>query len=124
MKVFVYGTLKKGYGNNYLLSSSTLLCEDIVEGFELKYHGYPVAKANADAAIHGEVWDIGDCSRTLSNLDWLEGVPVLYTREVVTTKGGHECSMYVGNPDSFDFSRMDGCRQDENGIHFWEPRRP
>ena len=41
-KVFVYGTLKEGFGNNRLLKDSQKISEDAVEGFVM-YHmgGFP-----------------------------------------------------------------------------------
>jgi len=127
LQVFVYGTLKQGYGNNRILSSgqATLVGEDVVEGYELYYSGFPVANPNPLTAVRGEVWDIGDpltderAASTLARLDGLEGVPHMYTRENVVTRGGREVGMYVGGKNCWrNFVGMEHCHIDGNE-HYW-----
>jgi len=120
MKCFVYGTLKQGYNNNHILSSSVLVKEAIVDGYKLYYSGFPVAAPCDESMVKGEIWDIGDDEQVLERLDRLEGVPWLYTREKVTTKCGEEVSMYVGNPASWtNFKGMRECHT-EDKLHWWD----
>lgn len=117
MKVFVYGTLKEGHGNNRILveGRAQLVCGDMVRGYKLYNSGFPVACEDDDSWITGEVWDIGDpvlfgfARQTLSRLDMLEGEGRMYHRVQVTTVGGHEVHMYEGHDDFWSFDRMREC---------------
>lgn len=131
MKYFVYGTLKSGYGNNRLLSSGTFVGKAFVDGYKLYDSGFPVATSCEKSTVVGEVWEVRDeDSRTQSNLDALEGFPYMYGRDKVTAKVvqmtpgsldvfDHECQMYVGNPNSWDFNRMKECPVNGNGQYEW-----
>lgn len=129
MKVFVYGTLKSGYGNNRILEKSTKICDAEVEGFKLYNSGFPVAASCHQSSVVGEVWEIGDplisesSKWTLQRLDALESVPYLYTRENVSaidSEGNrHDVSMYVGNPTTWRY--FEGMKEEpnESGKYFW-----
>jgi gamma-glutamylcyclotransferase (GGCT)/AIG2-like uncharacterized protein YtfP len=137
MKVFVYGTLKSGYGNNRLLTTSTLIGPAIVENVKLHHAGFPVARESKGDVSLGELWDIGDDKRVLSNLDSLEGEGRMYNRKefVVKTLDGisHPASMYIGHPDFWGYadgehSSIDGrwssrlippCPKNEDGQYVW-----
>lgn len=101
MKLFVYGTLKKGYGNNHLLSSSKFVRKDItLEKFILLSPSFPVAveQENEEGGyialpVAGEVWEVDE--GTLARTDRLEGHPHWYCRRLVKTLGGDECWMYT-----------------------------
>lgn len=74
---FVYGTLKRGYGNNRILqqSSTAQFIEEGVTAPEFNlYHlgGFPGVTENGETAIHGEIWSVQD-SETKRRLDMLEG---------------------------------------------------
>jgi gamma-glutamylaminecyclotransferase len=72
-KVFVYGTLKKGYGNHRLLKDSTFLGNALTfEKFTLYDGGFPYLGRYGASQIIGEVYEVDD--DTLSDLDRLEGV--------------------------------------------------
>lgn len=79
--VFVYGTLKEGCHNNYLLEGSTKVgpaqtCRPYhvtCVGFPIAYRGGPAMKP-----VLGELW-LTD-SQTLAQMDRLEGVPRHYQR--------------------------------------------
>ncbi len=131
MKVFVYGTLKLGYNNNYILQrGSRKVCDAELNGYKLYDSGFPVAASCHQSSVVGEVWDIGDplisesSKSTLQRLDALEGVPYLYTREnasVIDSEGNnHEISFYLGNPHTFgNFHRMREIPKDENNRYTW-----
>lgn len=89
--VFVYGTLKKGFGNHYLLSDAALLGQAVTkEHYALYVSGIPFVTRNKQVSpIHGEVYLVGQA--TLKDLDRLEGHPNWYKREQI--------SVYLQNPD-------------------------
>jgi gamma-glutamylcyclotransferase (GGCT)/AIG2-like uncharacterized protein YtfP len=90
--IFVYGTLKKGYGNHRLLRDCEFVEEFVVPGFKLFESGIPYMKrtGNPDDKVLGEVYKVDN--RSLQYLDQLEGHPDWYRREVVV----HE------SPDTVD----------------------
>jgi gamma-glutamylcyclotransferase (GGCT)/AIG2-like uncharacterized protein YtfP len=112
MKVFVYGTLLRGFGNHeYCLKDSTFVKEDSLPKFEMRTHGSypgirPLVWNRATSKVHGEIYEVNE--QTLERLDHLEGiVPEVavqngrprdsgnYTREVVKTESGEEVFVYV-----------------------------
>lgn len=82
-KLFVYGTLKRGYGNHHILEGSTYLGNYELEGSTLidlgAYPGLIPAEDDVHDVVLGELYEIDD--DLLPRLDRLEGVPWLYTRE-------------------------------------------
>jgi gamma-glutamylcyclotransferase (GGCT)/AIG2-like uncharacterized protein YtfP len=88
MKVFVYGTLKRGFRNHFYLSEAEYLgryrtCESY--GF-YDFGDYPAATLDGDQAIGGEVFQI--LPEHLSALDILEGYPDFYQRIEIETEYG------------------------------------
>lgn len=82
--VFVYGTLKRPYGNSRLLeTSSSLVGEAVtVEKFLLVNCGFPYMipehmltgpRRALTARVAGQVWEVQD-EATMASLDRLEGV--------------------------------------------------
>lgn len=103
MKVFVYGTLKKGYGNHRLLADKSLVG---VGATDIRYNmiagGFPVIMTADDGLpVKGEVYDITGDIPCLDSLDRLEGEGVMYhRREVpVTLENGDRvvCCIYEGS---------------------------
>ncbi len=86
-KVFVYGTLKKGYVNSYLLEGSTYLGTAksvsrwtmIGEGMAFPY----LLESDWDSGqlVEGEVYEVDE--DTLKKLDRLEGVPTHYKHSTI-----------------------------------------
>jgi len=78
--VFVYGTLKSGYGNHALLQRSVKGYSAVAPGINL-YKGdyFPFAMRGQGQAI-GEVYEIDNA--LLKKLDDLEGHPMFYHREL------------------------------------------
>lgn len=100
MKVFVYGTLKKGYSNHRLLQTSEYIGNGKIEGYEIYDLGfYPgIVPGDRKDEVYGEVYEITE--ETLVHLDRLEGEGFLYIREVVEVEmdgGSVEASIYVFN---------------------------
>lgn len=86
--VFVYGTLKKGFGNHSLLNDSTFLGEAILEDPALKLVdlGFcpavvrvPNTENLCGSGVAGELYSVNN--KTFLQLDILEGNGVLYARE-------------------------------------------
>lgn len=85
--VFTYGTLKKGFSNHVLLSSSEFVQGAQTQPLYLMYNcgWYPcLVKSEKGISIKGEIYRVDD--NTLKQLDRLEGVPYLYQREVIQLK--------------------------------------
>jgi gamma-glutamylaminecyclotransferase len=87
VRVFVYGTLKRGYGNNPILLSSggRYLHNGVLVGariYDLGY--YPGVKLTQDEGerVKGELWEVPE--KGMAHLDRLEGVPYLYHRSIVS----------------------------------------
>lgn len=84
MKVFVYGTLKKGYHNHRLLKEAEYLGEAELKGYKIYDlpYGYPciMKSEKNEVSVKGEVYLINDY--ILDRLDLLEGY-----RDKVNKKG-------------------------------------
>lgn len=102
--VFVYGTLKYGYGNHILLKDSEYVDDAILEGYNMKYShgvsGFPVIfKSTSDHISFGEVYMVDD--ETLSNMDELESNGIMYNRKnvfvILSTGLKLKVQTYVGN---------------------------
>lgn len=100
VNVFVYGTLKRGYGNNRCLGNEAKYIGTAVT--TVKYPmldgGFPylLDKPNEGHIIKGEMWQI-PVKQLLSEVDRLEGYPTHYVRrviEVATTGGAHKAVAY------------------------------
>ena len=95
MKIFVYGTLKKGGVLHSNLDGCTYHGIDRVPNFTMfKVGWFPAIKPTEDAreCVYGEVYEIN--KSTLSKLDEIEGKGVLYERSTVNTRFG-KCIIYV-----------------------------
>jgi gamma-glutamylcyclotransferase (GGCT)/AIG2-like uncharacterized protein YtfP len=111
VKVFVYGTLKKGFGNHGVLGDAKFICEDRTRypyimmdaGFPVVMDTPPAGKSPNDVHfVTGEVYEIPDDvygRGILRNLDGLEGEGRMYHRKVTLTDSGHMVSMYFGDED-------------------------
>ena len=88
-KLFVYGTLKRGNSNHYLLTNLSKFIGDGVTkkeyAFYKTYSGLPfILKQNPFTNVKGEVYEIDEF--VLESLDVLEGNPTLYKREIIEVK--------------------------------------
>ena len=81
-KVFVYGTLKKGYGNNTLIKHTEFIGESIsIDRFDLSGIGFPCAYPNRNGKLlQGEIYKLNDSD--FITTDMLEGNGSLYQREL------------------------------------------
>lgn len=104
-KVFVYGTLRMGYGNHRLIEKSPR-SKFIGEGetkdkFKMIYMGFPgIIRDNEKeyTTIKGELYLVD--LETLQSLDILEGTPNFYRREKITVLSNgkkHNAYTYILN---------------------------
>lgn len=90
MKIFVYGTLKRGFGNNRLLRDATYLGKAVtVNPFAMVGGGVPFVWPDANGKlVQGELYDIGEpesnrfAKDRLRRLDSLESNGHVYERKV------------------------------------------
>jgi len=99
--VAVYGTLKKGFGNNYLLRNSTFIGKGVTKKkFPMVASGIPyvLKEEGKGHFIDIELYAVSDT--TLKDLDSLEGHPTWYKREVtdVLVKGKTYSAWLYFNP--------------------------
>ena len=79
MNLFVYGTLKKGHGNHYLIESCKQITKGYIEGFQMVSAMIPfVWYGNQNDKVYGEVYEVSDF--IIKQLDILEGHPNFYQR--------------------------------------------
>ena len=102
MKLFVYGSLKRGFSNHHFLAGQEFLGEArTVPRFRMfDCGGFPgVVDAGSDGAyqIQGELWQID--SACLRRIDWLEeidtGVCTMIECEVDAGQGPEPAHLYL-----------------------------
>jgi len=89
--VFVYGTLKKGLALHDVLLTSRYLGQDSVEGAIYTLGWFPGYKRGT-GVVHGEVYAVS--TRTLADLDRIEGEGSMYIRETIRTYSGRQVWIY------------------------------
>ena len=85
--IFTYGTLKRGFVNNYFLDDAIFISTAItVEKYQMYPcigNAYPfLIKSEKKYQIKGEVFKTNS-KELLKNLDYLEGYPDLYLKEFI-----------------------------------------
>jgi gamma-glutamylaminecyclotransferase len=102
MLLFVYGTLKRGCKNHYILEDCQLRGQATLLGYSmLDVGGFPcIIPGPPNDAVKGEIYEIppGRWPR----LDRLERVPHLYTRETVNLLDGAEVQVYIWNSSTHE----------------------
>ncbi|WP_019531289.1 gamma-glutamylcyclotransferase family protein [Dasania marina] len=93
-RVFVYGTLRNSGANNMFMSDSVYLGEHKTTAeYAMVDLGFcPGVVGQGDSVITGEVYAVDD--EALASLDMLEGHPVIYCRELISTCWG-DAWMYL-----------------------------
>jgi gamma-glutamylaminecyclotransferase len=94
MKLFVYGTLRRGEPAHALLKDAPFVAEVRTEPrFELvDMDGYPALIEGGATAVSGEIYEVGP--ELLVELDRYEDVPQLYQHAWLTI-GGHHVLAYL-----------------------------
>lgn len=96
VKVFVYGSLKRGFGNHGVLGAAKYLGDDQIRGFRMYNLGaFPgiVHNPRWGDRILGELYEVDAAG--LACLDRLEGHPTFYRRQPVVLASGGEAQVYV-----------------------------
>lgn len=103
MLVFVYGSLRKGFGNHYLLENSQFVKEATLSGFQMySLGGFPAithSRSKKDK-IKGEIYEVNEA--TLYHLDRLEGHPNFYFREAYFTDDREIVQTYILDRESIE----------------------
>ena len=94
-RLFVYGTLKRGFPAAHILRDATFESLAITaDGFALYDMGaYPALVRASSGIVRGESFALP--RELLAVLDEYEGVPDLYERQLVTLSDGREAEAYV-----------------------------
>ena len=98
-RIIVYGTLRAGEPNHYLLDHHVLVaCARTEATFELVSLGaFPAMIAGGTTAVVGEVYEIDPV--TLAALDRFEGHPRFYQRTAIRLEDGDEVLAYLLSPE-------------------------
>jgi gamma-glutamylaminecyclotransferase len=99
-KVFVYGSLRRGFGNSRLLKNADYLGvgQTEPEFTMLNLGAFPGVIDGGDTSITGEIYDVTPTE--LRRLDQLEGHPDFYRRTPIELVDGTEVEVYL-LPDSY-----------------------
>lgn len=93
--VFVYGSLKRGFGNHDILNGSEFICSTRTKGrgFKMASLGsFPAVLRGGKNSIAGELYQVD--LMTMVHLDMLESNGELYQRKQVDLESGHKAWMY------------------------------
>lgn len=97
VKLFVYGTLKRGGRNHHAIADTVYLGESLTSANYLLVDlgPYPgmIEKPLGGFAIHGELFEIP--SALLSELDKIEGSPTLFEVNPITLNDGTKAFSYL-----------------------------
>lgn len=110
--VFVYGTLKSGFGNHRQLSSSEYLGEArTADSYYMIGTSVPVVIPGGEHSVAGELYHVTEPS-VLMALDDLEGHPTLYRREIIPVieEDGEQCHAWCyiwSRPSSYPYPHLD-----------------
>lgn len=131
-KVFVYGTLKQGYGNwqRLLEGKSVFLGKAVtVSKYTMLDSGFPVLMESGKREtgnVAGEVYEVD--SNVLKHLDRLEGEGSMYDRKLIQIELANadaeaafiDVHAYIGCPKCWDSRRERLITQrDKYGNLFW-----
>jgi len=84
MLLFVYGTLMRGMRNHAMMKygkGDSTHGRASVQGTLYHLGGFPGLRLEGTGLVYGELWRVTD--ESIPEFDRFEGVPHLYTREVV-----------------------------------------
>jgi gamma-glutamylcyclotransferase (GGCT)/AIG2-like uncharacterized protein YtfP len=123
-RVFVYGTLKRGYSNHGLLVGARFMGETATrQRFRMISGGFPVILDKRNGwPVHGEIYHVND--ETLARLDELERVGRSYDRKIADISENDrdvKAYIYVGRPERWKHSDMQPWHQmNSNGELHWK----
>jgi gamma-glutamylcyclotransferase (GGCT)/AIG2-like uncharacterized protein YtfP len=118
--LFVYGTLKRGGSRHWILDGFPFLGRAKAKGFVLYDLGPYPAMVSGAGLVYGEVYEVSE--EILNALDWVEGVPVLYRRELIDVSLEDGLSLkawaYIYNGSVKGFSRIEDGEWRERNFQF------
>jgi len=93
--VFVYGSLKRGFHNNYFLKGEQFLQEAVSDDkFEMWGWGFPfIAVSPSGLPVAGELWSVSN--KVLTRLDVLEGIAQGFYRRESRSFSGVQAWVYL-----------------------------
>jgi len=110
--VFVYGTLKRGFSNHHLLTSSKYIGDGkTLNGSIIDLGAYPgFVHSKESTGVHGELYEVTD--EVFDDLDTLEGFPILYDRDMMDIRMDEDGRMeyawvYTYNGNTQGVSRVE-----------------
>lgn len=114
-KLFIYGTLKKGYqAHHFLEEHNAVFLEEAATHpryhlFKLGWYPGMVIDEELHGVVHGELYEVTeDC---LEHLDTYEGAPHLFRREEIELEDGSKAISYL-------YMKETGAHWIESGV--WE----
>jgi len=118
--LFVYGTLKRGGSRHWILQNFPFLGRAKAKGFVLYDLGPYPAMVYGAGVVYGEVYEVSE--EALQALDFVEGVPVLYRRELIEVVFENGFSLkawaYIYNGNTKGFPRIEDGEWRERAFHF------
>lgn len=97
IKIFVYGTLRKGELRNFFLQDTdeTKFIQEIKTKPKYKLvdmGSFPALLENGDNSIVGELYEVSEFTK--KSLDTIEGVPFLFVSKEVELEDGSKVTAY------------------------------
>lgn len=126
MKLMVYGTLKRGWGNNRLLEGAKFLGDAYsCKKYVLVNGGFPIAYTKEKEGfpllpIKGEIWEVE--GHHVERCDRLEGHPDWYRRntiQAVVNGGEVETFIYEMNETPSRYSLCNTIDYNNNRYYYW-----
>lgn len=125
-RMFVYGTLKAGYGNHRLLISSRAIGRaQSVQQYTMSDVGFPCIKLAScrdllRGIVFGEAYEVND--ETLARLDRLEGNGSMYQRAMREFRvDGHDRPQILWVYEWMSGHQGRPVPPDDNGAIHWQP---
>lgn len=98
IRLFVYGTLRRGEANHHLLLRATYVREAVTPPAYTLFacDGHPAMGDGGTTTVVGEVFDVDDA--TLATIDRLEDHPTWYRRQLIVLADGDSAWAYLLPP--------------------------
>lgn len=119
--LFVYGSLKHGYHNHFLLENSKFITTGLTyPKFDMvSFDLFPAVIPQGKFRISGEIYQIS--RKTLAEIDVIEGHPIFYRREMTAiciNKNEHKsCWIYVLQSSDCYIEKI---AENDEGIKLWK----
>lgn len=112
--LFIYGSLMTGQRRNFYLTRDEAQCLGPTRTapryslFRPLLADYPcMVRDERGVAVEGELWDVPE--KCLESLDFVEGAPRLFQRQLITLEDGQQAQAYL-MPSKPWFAWRLGCR--------------